>query len=109
MPRFELREDHVTLLRAMYVGWTGCEFGAPEIDPKRPYGDGNVTHSIAELLSMELFEDADGEKHLSPEQDKYVRRLHRETQLALQVVLRTGAFEPGVYVCDEYRTNWRAA
>ena len=35
---FWLKEEHIKLLRAAYVQWNNCETGAPEIDPKRPYG-----------------------------------------------------------------------
>lgn len=33
---FTLTDEHLTLLRAAYIGWEDCEFGAPAIDCKRP-------------------------------------------------------------------------
>lgn len=80
---FHLTDDHIKLLRSMYVGYNDCEHGAPEIDPKRPYGNSWVEGDIHEILTggnqMELTEELE---------DKY-NRLHRETQTALQIVLRS--------------------
>lgn len=38
-------------------------------------------------------EDAD----MSDKRADELRQLHRETQLALQIILVTGSFEPGIY------------
>ena len=46
-----LTEEHIKLLRNMYVGWGYCEFGAPEIDPKRPYGNSHVIGDIHTILT----------------------------------------------------------
>lgn len=50
---FNLKEEHIKLLRAMYVGWSDCEYGAPEIDPKRPYGNSYVEGDVHEILTSE--------------------------------------------------------
>lgn len=97
---FHLTDDHIKLLRRMYVGYNDSEHGAPEIDPKRPYGNSWVEGDIHEILTegnqMELTEEL---------KDKY-NKLHRETQTALQIVLSTGKFQPGTYRCDPYKENW---
>jgi hypothetical protein len=100
--KFVLKPEHILLLKNAYVGWNDCEFGAPEIDPKRPYGNSSVRLDIAEILGLELFEDAEGEKHLSAEQKKYIDDLHRDTQTALQIVLRNFEIKPGEYHTDKY-------
>lgn len=41
-----------------YDAWT--EFGAPEVDPKRPYGNSNVYLYLAEILGIEPGVDEDG-------------------------------------------------
>ena len=46
---FTLTADHITLLRAMYVGWCGDEYGAPEIYSKRPYGNSDVASECIRL------------------------------------------------------------
>ncbi len=56
---FTVTDDHLTLLQHMYIGWQDCEYGAPEVDPKRPYGNSGVATDIAEILEWEL--DANGE------------------------------------------------
>lgn len=91
---FTLTEDHLKLLNRMYVGWSDCEYGAPEIDPKRPYGNSWVVGDIHEILNGESCEYYDLDDTL---EDKY-NQLHSETEIALQIILCTGSFEPGVYV-----------
>lgn len=92
--KFTLTAEHVALLRRMCVGWQDCETGAPEIDPKRPYGNSSVALDVAEILGWEVDED----EGLDDEQRHRAMALHRETEVALQVVLQTGSFEPGDYV-----------
>lgn len=105
---FVLTEDHIKLLRRMYVGWQYCETGAPEIDPKRPYGNSDVVYDIAEILGWDLFTDHNDEQHLSTEQYEIANRLHQETQTALQIVLSTLDVEPGTYRLDTpYGKDWR--
>lgn len=89
---FELKPEHVALLRRAYVGWQNCETGAPEIDPKRPYGNSSVPPDVWEIVNgREL------ERELTMPEEKAMYDLHRQTETALQVVLATGSFEPGVY------------
>ena len=110
MKRFELRQEHVTLLRAAYVWWDDSEFGAPAIDCKRPYG---TSSGIPAQIAGELLKwppdghDRDGDPWWSDETEAKAVQLHKETETALQIVLRTGAFEPGHYEADDYDTNWR--
>jgi len=48
--QFELKQEHLTLLKKANVGWQDCEFGAPEINPKRPYGNSGVLEDMFEIL-----------------------------------------------------------
>lgn len=93
MTRFTLTADHIKLLRHMYVGWQDCETGAPEIDPKRPYGNSDVAGDVAEILGWKR--DADGD--LCDADVAKARKLHGETSYALKIILVTGKFEPGEY------------
>ena len=34
--KFEVKLEHLKLLKRAYVRWEDCEFGAPSIDCKRP-------------------------------------------------------------------------
>lgn len=90
MNEFTVTADHLTLLRAAYLRWDDCEFGAPAIDPKRPYGNSDVIGDIAELLDIELDEDDDF-------QADHFERLHRETLTVLQLAIATGELREGTY------------
>jgi hypothetical protein len=101
--RFELKKEHIALLRKAVVGWQRCEFGAPEIDPKRPYGNSDVYSDIAEILKLKPAKD----DHSEQAQYEVMDTLHKETETALQIVLCTGSFEPGVYETREYFNDWK--
>lgn len=109
--RFTLTEQHVALLRRMYVGWQDCESGAPEIDPKRPYGSSSVFIDLADILDPAGWDTATqaGDDALdayeAAHKDEYWA-LHYQTQQALQIVLRTGGMTPGIYEADRYRQDW---
>jgi len=104
---FILRDQHIKLLSNMNVSWWDAEFGAPCIDPKRPYGNSAVLKDMVEILDIggkscphcgELLEERDEERLLN---------LHKEMEIALQIVLSTKSFKPGTYIADEYNRNWK--
>ena len=104
---FTLTADHLKLLRRFVVGWQDCETGAPEIDPKRPYGNSDVPLDVAEALGWPIPNE---ERMTAGEYDRArenlqerAMRIHREMQTALEIVLRTGMFEAGNYE----RVGWR--
>lgn len=94
METFNVTEEHVKLLKKAYVDWNDCEWGAPSIDPKRPYGDSYVMGSMGEILGIEPMED-DGD--FKPEDEKYMMKLHRELETVLQIFLRQGSMIVGTY------------
>jgi len=103
MLEFTVTRDHLTLLRNFYVGWNDCETGAPEIDPKRPYGNGYVPGDVAEILGWERNEDGE----LTDDQESDAYQIHGETQTVLQIVLSTGSFVPGSYARSHtYSNDW---
>jgi hypothetical protein len=85
--KFLLKEDHIKLVRKMRVGWNELEFGAPTIDPKRPYGNSDVFTDMYKIL----------EKNISVSE---LSKLHEETRLALEIILDCGVFCPGYYKKD---------
>lgn len=98
LPRQVVTEDHLTLLTSgVTVRWDSCEFGAPYIDPKRPYGNGDVFTDMAKILP-----------HLAGD-DMTLARLHGDLCHVLDIVLCTRSFRPGVYVRDSVygSGNWR--
>ena len=99
--RFTLTEDHLKLLQHMVIRWEDCEFGAPAVDCKRPYGYSDVLESMAQILKVEL----------RPETEDALRALHREMETALQIVVaRAGTPTlPGEYVASDRGTDWKRA
>jgi len=100
---FEVTEKHIKLLSKAYVDWNDCEFGAPTIDPKRPYGDSYVWPNLAEILELRPGYNGDW----SDEDYHSMKKIHQETQTVLQIFLKTGKMEIGTYEADEYDTNWK--
>jgi hypothetical protein len=92
---FQITEDHLKLLKHSYVVWWGAEYGAPAIDPKRPYGDSSVESDIAEILEW------------AEEDKERAENIHREMKTVLQIILVTQKFEPGLYHLENpYTTDW---
>jgi hypothetical protein len=104
--RFTVTPEHVALLRAAYVGWDSCEFGAPAIDCKRPYGNSDVLRDMAGILNVPQVETEDGSVWSKAEAER-MRCVHAETRTALQIFLRTGTMEPGTYKAPFYTQDWQ--
>ena len=105
--RFTLTEDHLKLMRAIYMTWNAVEFGAPSVDPKRPYGNGNVLEDICVELGFDPIETLDGEKVFTAAQGAYASELHASMETAIEVVLRAQSFEPGEYRASSYDADWK--
>jgi hypothetical protein len=122
---FEVKKEHLLLLKQMCVGWQDCEFGAPEIDPKRPYGNSDVLLDMVEIIGIkkvgeDVFQfDLFGKQYFIYGENKYnlevkgkelikiLNDLHKETETVLQIALRTGMFKEGKYkLKDKYSDNW---
>ena len=95
--RFVLREDHITLLASAIMCWNDCEYGAPCIDPKRPYGNSSGSEDVCRVLGWEKLGDNGDEPCFSSVQRKKARAIHEETETALEVILQSRSF-----VCGEY-------
>jgi len=105
---FQLTKEHIDLLTNAVVSWYDCEFGAPCIDPKRPYGNSDVLSDLAKILGFERkvcphcgepIEEDDNDLPVSE-----LEQTHRETEIALQIVLDTQSFKPGLYL--RYNDKW---
>lgn len=84
---FTITADHLTLLRASEWRESDCEFGAPEMDGKRPYGNSSVESDLAE---------AEQERALEAETDRLVT-VHRELPMVLNVATSAMSWTPGTY------------
>lgn len=99
---FKLTDKHIKLLRNAYVGWEYTETGAPAIDGKRPYGNSDVPGDIIRILFGEIPEEAQESLY------DYAMQLHKETKTALQIILCTGQFVPGLYEKESYKDrSWK--
>lgn len=126
--KFNLRPEHLKLMSKFSVGWNDCEFGAPEIDPKRPYGNSDVYQDMIEILGFKELREGVyeftlfGEKWILKGEDKYniyldgkdeeklcgkLRELHEETEKALSVCLSALSFDEGMYERDDLSDDWR--
>ncbi len=100
----EVLSEHLMLLRRAYVGWDDCEFGAPAIDCKRPYGNSSVERDVAEILGWPCDRDDDVPDVLK----QRATALHKGTEAALQIALTAGSFGPDILgsyvkcVCTSY-------
>lgn len=104
--RFALSKSHIKLLRRVYIDWFDCEYGAPCIDPKRPYGNSDVEQDVCEIMEWKKTDvDEDGEPCYTGKQRAAARKLHKELDTALQIVLFAQSFEPGKYesidICNQ--------
>jgi hypothetical protein len=107
--KFNLTEDHIKLIRRMNVSYNDhCEFGAPEINPKRPYGNSYVYGDIGEILGMEPTEGDPDDPYFTAEQEAFMLKMHKETDKALQVILSSGSFSAGWYESEKYHDKWEA-
>lgn len=105
--KFTVTDQHLKLMRRMNVGYENhCEFGAPEIDPKRPYGNSQVYYDIGEILGIEAECGDPEDPEFTDEQEQQMLKLHKETATALQIALATGCFEAGEYEADAHSRRW---
>lgn len=109
--RFEVTENHIKLLNRMRFNYNDyCEFGAPEVDPKRPYGNSDVYGDIGEILDIEPVEEGSyGDKQYSKSQRDSFLSIHKEMQTVLNILVRvaTDGISPGWYIASAYGNDWK--
>ena len=89
---FVVTNTHLQLLSNCCVSWDDCEFGAPCIDPKRPFGNSEVEQD---------YEDITG----SPYDD----RTYKELETCLQILLDNLNIHIGLYRFDKDQRRWLEA
>jgi hypothetical protein len=110
MEKFVITPNHMMLLKRMCVSWEDCEFGAPAIDCKRPYGNSSVLSDMREILGIEgkrcpHCDDFIGDGALS---DDALNGLHKEMQTVLQILLHNAetGISPGPYQRATFGDKW---
>ena len=106
--KFEITEQHIKLSKRMYVGYDSYnEFGAPRIEPKRPYGNSCVIEDMSEILGLPSPDFEEGGAY-TDEQEELLMKLHKEMATVIQIGLVVGYFKEGSYVNDfSYGNKWR--
>ena len=99
-----VHDDHLKLLKRMYIGWQDCEFGAPEVNPKRPYGNSDVYDDMAEILGVKRGED--DWNPFTEEQRDYMLARHIEMKHYLQILVRFAEIPSGAYRRRESYHEW---
>ena len=102
LTEFMVTEDHLKLLRRVYVdAWDPGEgYGAAGINPKKPYGNSYVERDIAEIVDApdeDWLYERGHKAYVTDDAAQRFTHLHVETMVALQIVLATGEFRPGRY------------
>jgi hypothetical protein len=94
MKKFELKNEHVLILKKLSWQWADWDHGGIEVDAKRPFGySGGIEYDIAEIIGLSF----DKEEGLSYEQKEQMNELYKETFDALMVILDNKSFDLGVY------------
>ena len=115
---YHLTEEQVKLVRELHFCWAGgAEIGydgAPCVGSKRPFGNSDVAYDILEIVDrdaamklQESLEDgSDGDPDLNEYMHQTYEKLYGTLAHALQVIVASGSFEPGIYRCNRYCRNY---
>lgn len=87
--RFTVLPIHLKLIKRFYTSWNSFEFGAPTIDPKRPFGNSDVKND---------FENITGEK--------FDNNIYHDLETCLQILTRNLHIEEGTYEKCGYGIDW---
>ena len=110
--RFEVKEYHLKLIKRLnFNGWDYCEFGAPAIDCKRPFGNSDVYGDIFDILGLdynsEEYDSADDYLNAFPANKRYIDDIYfNELPIALQILTSNLGIELGMYERERYNV-WR--
>jgi|ERR1044072_1330746 hypothetical protein len=104
---FTVTEDHMKLLPHLWFNYNDyTEFGAPEVDPKRPYGNSDVYGDIAEHLEIVGVEDSWGDVEYTEDQRYDMLNVHKDMTTVLNIMVRNNGVRPGRYRASAYGQNW---
>lgn len=106
---FTVTDDHLKLLERLQFTYEDyMEFGAPAVDPKRPYGNSGVYEDLGEILGWEpADEDRWGETSYSDIQRERPLKLHKSMATVLQIMVTNNGVEVGDYEASRYGSVWR--
>ena len=104
---FKLTENHLKLLRAAKTFWISEPFGAPAVDPNRPFGNRDAMRDIIRITGTPTstypkFDIDDPKSEIPDGIYNNLIQIYQQLDIALQIVLSTGKFEAGEYYWPEY-------
>lgn len=100
---FLVTPHHLALAKRLSIHWYEAGCGAPGASTTRPYGNSTYLDDIAEIIGYRQLTDDDC---YSPDEEAYLKQLHREMHLVLQILLHTGQMKPGLYKRPVALRNW---
>lgn len=102
---FKITSDHLKLLQQMSVGYDTCTGynPVPEINPKRPYGDSCMYHSMGRILDIKPKNGME----FSESQLSHFDNLQEQTAVALSICMARQKFEEGFYGRVGYGNDWK--
>lgn len=87
--RFTVKPIHLQLIKRFFVSWNDCEFGAPTINPKRPFGNSDVEYDFEKIAG-----------------EKFDATTYYDLETCLQILTRNLHIEEGTYEKSEYGIDW---
>lgn len=108
---FVVKEEHIKLLQRAHFRYENYfDFGAPAMDSKRPYGNGDVYGDIGEILGWEK-EELESEYYdeytYSDTQREAMLKIHKEMTTVLEILAKNLSIELGEYEASGYGSNWK--
>ncbi len=82
MQTFKITKEHMALVEKIYITDNKCEFGAPTVDPKRPYGNSDVYGDIAKIFNI----PSDNNGDFTDAQIDRMTKYHKELTTVLQII-----------------------
>lgn len=109
---FHLTQDHIDLLQHVNIRWMDAEYGAPQVDPKRPFGNSGrsyIEREICEYLGLEpIATDREGTDVYDDDEQREAVETYHELDTAMKIVLRCQTFTPGVFATSgKYKRDWK--
>lgn len=104
-----ITEDHLKLVKRFYFDWNKCEFGSPEVNCKRPFGNSAVFDDMGEILGIEpeQFTGEDEVYEYSEKQKQNMYRLYCQLKDVLEICCRNLEFKCGRYKRQETYYDWQ--
>ena len=113
--KFTVTEEHLKLLSRLQVEWNYSGTGVPIFNVESPYGNKGIYRDMLRILGWKIevvlnnetydyFSDND---QIPKAIEEKLYNIHKETEKALEICLRTRSFETGTYQSDVNESNWK--